>query len=46
MAGQATMQRMGHVVTARDYARAAARVGIAAIAAALAVHIALTLLTR
>ena len=43
---QATMQRMGHVVTARDYARAAARVGIAAIAAALAVHIALTLLTR
>ncbi len=43
---QATMQRMGHVVTARTYARTAARVGAATIIAALVVHVTLTLLTR
>ncbi|HEY4332467.1 MAG TPA: SLC13 family permease [Ilumatobacteraceae bacterium] len=43
---QATMKRLGHAVTARTYVTTAARVGVPSLAAATAVHVGLTLLTR
>ena len=43
---QATMRRLGHTVTARMYFRTAARVGAPALAAAVAAHIFLVVMTR